>query len=140
MSDIVERLRDMHPNFGDRPMCKEAAAEIERLRAALSDEMLAEIKRTIPVKPEVANAIFYILRHDRRTGAEMTYEEKLEAMAEAMWQAENVRMMGKPRLVEWTEAGDQQHMHWRASAYAAAEAIGLREMMEALESIAKVPT
>ena len=57
----------------------------------------------------------------------MTYEERLEAMAEAMWQAENVRMMGKPRLVEWAEAGDQQHLHWRSSALSAAEAIGLRE-------------
>jgi hypothetical protein len=56
----------------------------------------------------------------------VTYEEKLEAMAEAMWQAENVRNMGKPRLVEWVEAGDHQHLHWRASAYAAAQAIGLR--------------
>jgi hypothetical protein len=56
----------------------------------------------------------------------MTYEERLEAMAEAMWQAENVRMMGKPRLVEWAEAGEQQHIHWRSSAYAAAEAIGLK--------------
>lgn len=60
----------------------------------------------------------------------MTYEEKLEAMAEAMWQAENVRMMGRPRLVEWAEAGEQPHMHWRASARAAAEAIGLKEMMD----------
>ena len=59
----------------------------------------------------------------------MRYEETLEAMAEAMWRAENVRMMGRPRLVEWTEAGDQPHMHWRASARAAAEAIGLRESM-----------
>ncbi len=59
----------------------------------------------------------------------MTYEEKLEAMAEAMWQAENVRMMGRPRLVEWAEAGDQQHVHWRASAYAAAEAVGLRSLL-----------
>lgn len=59
----------------------------------------------------------------------MTYEEKIEAMAEAMWQAENVRMMGRPRLVEWVEAGEQPHMHWRASARAAAEAIGLREIM-----------
>jgi hypothetical protein len=57
----------------------------------------------------------------------MTYEEKLEAMAKAMWQAENVRMMGRPRLVEWAEAGEHPHMHWRASALAAAEAIGLRE-------------
>jgi hypothetical protein len=57
----------------------------------------------------------------------VTYEEKIEAMAEAMWQAENVRMMGRPRLVEWAEAGEQQHIHWRASARAAAESIGLRE-------------
>ena len=35
MSDIVERLRDTHPNFDEKPMCEEAAAEIERLRAAL---------------------------------------------------------------------------------------------------------
>jgi hypothetical protein len=60
----------------------------------------------------------------------MTYEEKLDAMAEAMWQAENVRMMGRPHLVGWAEAGEQQHVHWRASARAAAEAIGLREMMD----------
>jgi hypothetical protein len=59
----------------------------------------------------------------------VTYEEKLEAMAEAMWQAENVRMMGRPRLVEWAEAGDHQHVHWRASARAAAETIRLREIM-----------
>lgn len=57
----------------------------------------------------------------------MTYEEKIEAMAKAMWQAENVRNMGRPRLVEWVEAGEHPHMHWRASALAAAEAIGLRE-------------
>jgi hypothetical protein len=68
----------------------------------------------------------------RRTGEEaMTYEEKLDAMAEAMWQAENVRMMGRPRLVEWSAAGEQPHMHWRASARAAAETIGLKEMMDA---------
>ena len=35
MSDIVERLRDTHPNFDEKPMCEEAADEIERLRAAL---------------------------------------------------------------------------------------------------------
>ena len=59
----------------------------------------------------------------------MRYEETLEAMAEAMWQAENVRMMDRPRLVGWAEAGEQPHMHWRASALAAAEAIRLREIM-----------
>ena len=66
----------------------------------------------------------------RRTGAEMTYEEKLEAMAEAMWQAENVRIMGKPRVCAWAEAGAHTNMHWRVSARAAAEAIGLKEMMD----------
>ena len=33
MSDIVERLRDTHPNFDEKPMCEEAANEIERLCA-----------------------------------------------------------------------------------------------------------
>ena len=36
MSDIVERLRDTHPNFDEKPMCEEAAAEIERLRAEIA--------------------------------------------------------------------------------------------------------
>ena len=31
-----------------------------------------------------------------------------------------------PCLVEWVEAGEQQHIHWRASARAAAKAIGLK--------------
>ena len=34
--DIVERLRD-HQNGGRRNECEEAAAEIERLRAALAE-------------------------------------------------------------------------------------------------------
>lgn len=37
MSDIVERLRDTHPNFDEKPMCNEAADEIERLRARLAE-------------------------------------------------------------------------------------------------------
>jgi len=38
MSDIVERLRDPYRPQGElRPLCQEAAAEIERLRAALQE-------------------------------------------------------------------------------------------------------
>jgi hypothetical protein len=57
------------------------------------------------------------------------YEEAIEKMAESMWQAENVRIMGKPRMCLWAEAGAHTNMHWRVSASAAAEAIGLRQMM-----------
>jgi hypothetical protein len=35
--DVVARLRDTHPNFDEKPMCEEAAAEIERLRVVLGD-------------------------------------------------------------------------------------------------------
>ena len=35
--NIVARLRDTHPNFDEKPMCEEAADEIERLRAELRD-------------------------------------------------------------------------------------------------------
>jgi hypothetical protein len=35
MTDIVAQLRGTHPNFDEKPMCEEAADEIERLRAAL---------------------------------------------------------------------------------------------------------
>jgi hypothetical protein len=35
--DIVARLRDTHPNFDEKPMCEEAADEIERLRGALHE-------------------------------------------------------------------------------------------------------
>lgn len=50
MSDIVERLREMAAGpVSHRPitagrLCKEAAAEIERLRAALSDLLRDEQK------------------------------------------------------------------------------------------------
>lgn len=65
------------------------------------------------------------------------HEEMIEKMAQAMWTAENVRVMGKPRLCDWAEAGDYQHMRWRDVARAAAEAIGLREMAEALTRVAE---
>ena len=48
MTDIVERLRDTHPNFDEKPMCEEAAAEIERLRAALQEIAGHKISGVIP--------------------------------------------------------------------------------------------
>ena len=48
MADIVERLRDTHPNFDEKPMCEEAAAEIERLRAALQEIAGHKISGVIP--------------------------------------------------------------------------------------------
>lgn len=87
MSDIVERLRGYAKDQGRRhnieDTCEEAADEIERLRVALSDEMLAEIIRTIPVKPEVAAAIFYRLRHEAAT-ALRAYAEREKELVEAL--------------------------------------------------------
>mgnify|MGYP003642265339 CR=1 FL=1 len=37
MSDIVERLRDTHPNFDEKPMCEEAADRIEQLENGFVD-------------------------------------------------------------------------------------------------------
>lgn len=34
--DIVKQLRNTHPNFDEKPMCEEAADEIERLRGELA--------------------------------------------------------------------------------------------------------
>ena len=43
--DIVARLRDTHPNFDEKPMCEDAADEIERLRAEVDrrDELIRDV-------------------------------------------------------------------------------------------------
>ena len=60
----------------------------------------------------------------------MTYDEAIEKMAEAEWQQENIRCMGKPRLCKWMDTDPKERDKWRGLSHAAAEAIGLREMME----------
>ena len=42
----------------------------------------------------------------------------LDNMAAAMWQEEAMRATGRPRLVRWTEAGEQERTRWRGIAAA----------------------
>ena len=53
----------------------------------------------------------------------MTYDEAIDRMAKAVWHA-------VPDCVEWPDVSEESRGALMAEARAAAEAIGLREMME----------
>ena len=59
--DIVARLRDTHPNFDEKPMCEDAADEIERLQN---------------VQTSHSGMIFQLLEHARKQVEEI---ERLRA-------------------------------------------------------------
>lgn len=63
----------------------------------------------------------------------MTYEETIENMAKAMYAEHINQRAGMTAL--WECHSDRYRESVRKEARAAAEAIGLREMMEALEAI-----
>lgn len=48
--------------------------------------------------------------------------EMVDRVAEALWQAESIRCMGKRRLIQWQEAGDERQK-WQMMARAAIAAI-----------------
>ena len=52
----------------------------------------------------------------------MPTDEQIEAVAEALWQAESIRASDRPRLEDWADAGDDVHKKWRFMARAALEA------------------
>lgn len=61
--------------------------------------------------------------------------EMQERIAEALWQAESIRCLGKPRLSIWAEESADTHEKWRFMALAAMKAMRepTDEMMDAAE-------
>lgn len=50
---------------------------------------------------------------------ETTNERVVEAVADAMWQAESERAAGRPRLIEWEDENPDQQHAYRTMAQAA---------------------
>jgi hypothetical protein len=50
-------------------------------------------------------------------------EESVERVARAMWQEENIRVMGRPRLVPWSQAAVGEAEKWRGLAKVAIKAV-----------------